>query len=141
MKKLTLTPTTALVILAVLSASVALAGDFKTIKGKEYKDATVSRVEPDGIVVRTKVGISKIYFAELPREIQERFHYDPAKATQFNAAVQNGIAQSNAKAQQEAKAQERAAARKAKQLRVMEQQAPIYYGAPPVSFMQSTGGG
>ena len=27
--------------------SVALADDFKTINGKEYKDATVKRVEPD----------------------------------------------------------------------------------------------
>jgi hypothetical protein len=37
--------TTALAILAALSASVALAEDFKTNDGKEYKDATVSRVE------------------------------------------------------------------------------------------------
>jgi hypothetical protein len=35
---------TALAILAVLSASIALADDFKTIDGKEYKKATVSRV-------------------------------------------------------------------------------------------------
>jgi len=30
-------------MLAVLSASLALAEDFKTINGKEYKNATVSR--------------------------------------------------------------------------------------------------
>ena len=40
----------ALAIWAVLSASLALAEDFKTIDGKEYKNAKVSRVEPDGIV-------------------------------------------------------------------------------------------
>jgi hypothetical protein len=33
-----------LAILAALSASLALAEDFKTVNGKEYKDATVSRV-------------------------------------------------------------------------------------------------
>src|SRR5207249_547280 len=33
------------VILIVCFASIALADDFKTINGKEYKDATVSRVE------------------------------------------------------------------------------------------------
>ena len=33
-----------LVILATLSTSIALADDFKTISGKEYKNATVSRV-------------------------------------------------------------------------------------------------
>ena len=34
---------TALAILAALSASIALADDFKTINGKEYKNATISR--------------------------------------------------------------------------------------------------
>ena len=53
---------------ASLCVSLALADDFKTIDGKEYKDATVSRVEPDGIVLRTKFGISKVYFVELPKE-------------------------------------------------------------------------
>ena len=42
-----------LAILAALSVSMALAEDFKTINGKEYKDATITRVEGDGIVIRT----------------------------------------------------------------------------------------
>jgi hypothetical protein len=71
-----------------MSASLALAEDFKTVKGKEYKNATVRRVEPDGIVLLTKSGISKIYFVELPKEVQERFHYvDPAKAAAERAAA------------------------------------------------------
>ena len=70
-----------LVILAVLLASLALADDFKTIDGKEYKDATVSRVEADGIVIKTKTGISKIYFVELPKDVQERFHYGSSTPT------------------------------------------------------------
>jgi hypothetical protein len=70
---------TTLAILAVLSASLALAEDFKTIKGKVYKDATISRVDTDGIVLRTKTGISKVYFIELPKDVQERFHPSPAK--------------------------------------------------------------
>jgi hypothetical protein len=41
---------TALSILAALSASLVLAEDFKTINGKGYKNASVSRIEPDGIV-------------------------------------------------------------------------------------------
>ena len=52
-----------------------MAEDFKTITGKEYKDATVTRVEADGIVLRSKTGISKVYFAELPKDIQEKFRY------------------------------------------------------------------
>jgi hypothetical protein len=69
---------TALAILVVLSVSLTLAEDFTTIKGKVYKDATISRVEADGIVVKTKTGISKIYFAELPKDVQERFRPAPA---------------------------------------------------------------
>ena len=68
----------ALSIFAALSASLAPAEDFKTINGKEYKDATITRVEGDGIVLRTKTGISKVYFVELPQDIQKRFHYGPA---------------------------------------------------------------
>jgi len=64
-----------LAISATLSASVALAEDFKTVSGKVYKDATVSRIEADGIELRTKTGISKVYFTELPQDVQERFHW------------------------------------------------------------------
>ncbi|HEX4653225.1 MAG TPA: hypothetical protein VH227_03165 [Candidatus Udaeobacter sp.] len=66
-------------------ASAVLSEDFKTLNGKEYKDAIVSRIEPDGIVVKTKSGITKLYFAELPREIQERFHYDAYHAGAYTA--------------------------------------------------------
>ena len=76
---------TILVILAALYSSLALAEDFKTINGKEYKNATVSRIEADGIVLRTKGGISKVYFTELPKEVQERFHYNPQTATAYSA--------------------------------------------------------
>ena len=62
-------------------ASAAFADAFRTVNGKEYKDAAITRVEPDGIVVKTKSGITKVYFAELPKEVQERFHYDQQKAS------------------------------------------------------------
>ena len=97
---------TTLAMLAVLSASLALAEDFKTIKGKVYKDATISRVDADGIVLRTKTGISKVYFIELPKDVQERFHprpsptktvaaqrqREPIKKTGWAAAMANPIA-------------------------------------------------
>jgi len=95
---------TTLAILAVLSASLALAEDFKTINGKLYKDVTISRVEADGIVLKTKTGISKLYFVELPRDVQERFHPKPSprpiptktpapiKKTGWEAMMENPIA-------------------------------------------------
>jgi type IV secretory pathway VirB10-like protein len=74
-----------IVVLVTLSASLALADDFKTTNGKEYKDATVTHVEIDGITVKTKSGISKLYFGELPKEVQQRFHYDPQTAAAYSA--------------------------------------------------------
>ena len=72
-----------LVIPIVCVASIALADDFKTIDGKEYINVKVKRVEPDGIVLVSKSGISKIYFVELPKEVQQRFNYDPKKAAAY----------------------------------------------------------
>lgn len=63
----------------------ALAEDFKTTTGKEYRDATITRVEPDGIVVKSKSGVTKLYFTELPTEVQEHFHYDSEKAASYSA--------------------------------------------------------
>jgi uncharacterized phage infection (PIP) family protein YhgE len=77
---------TKLLTFLILSfASAALCEDFKTVNGKEYKDATLTRVEPDGIVLKTKSGVTKVYFAELPKEVQERFHYDSEKASAYAA--------------------------------------------------------
>ena len=73
-------------IVLILSVSVVLADDFKTLDGKEYKNAQVRAVELDGIVIETNAGVLKIllkiYFSELPREVQERFHYDTEQIVQ-----------------------------------------------------------
>ncbi len=86
---------TTLAILAIFSASIVVAEDFKTINGKAYKNATVSRVEPDGIVLKSKSGITKVYFAELPKDVQERFHYDSAQRAHFTADREATGAQQN----------------------------------------------
>ena len=78
-----------LAIIATLSASPALAEDFKTIDGKEYKNVEVSRVEPDGIVVKTKSGISKIYFVELPKDVQERFAVQQAEKINYEVSLKD----------------------------------------------------
>jgi hypothetical protein len=72
---------TALILLIGCFTSIAFAEDFKTVSGRVYKDATISRVEADGIVLRTKTGISKVYFVELPKDVQERFHHGSAMPT------------------------------------------------------------
>jgi multidrug efflux pump subunit AcrA (membrane-fusion protein) len=110
---------TPLAILAALSTSLALADDFKTIDGKEYKNVTVSREEPDGIVLKSKSGISKVYFTELPKEVQERFHYDARQAAQYTAKT---IEQNNLSRQQQAEEAQKRAEQAAAQLAMRRQQ-------------------
>jgi site-specific DNA-cytosine methylase len=111
-----------LFFLMVCFASVAFADDFKTNAGKEYKNVTVSRVEPDGIVVKTKSGITKVYFTDLPREVQERFHYDPQKATAYSAEQSANYA-AYQKQQEEAQHQQQDAAAKNKAILVQQEAA------------------
>jgi chromosome segregation ATPase len=99
------------VILIISFASIALADDFKTTDGTEYKNVTVKRVEPDGIVLSSKSGISKVYFAELPNEVQQRFNYDPEKAAAYSE-VQNSAQEQLRKQQEEALRQKAEATRK-----------------------------
>jgi hypothetical protein len=96
--------------------SVAFSDDFKTLAGKEYKNATVSRVEPDGIVLTSKTGISKVYFTELPKDVQERFGYDPQKAGDYSTQQSAGFEQAR-KQQEETSRQKAEASQKANQYR------------------------
>jgi hypothetical protein len=84
-----------LTLLTICVASIAMADDFKTIAGKEYKDATVTRVETDGILVKYKSGISKLYFTELPEDVRKRFRYDPQNASAYAAQQAASIQQAN----------------------------------------------
>jgi len=104
-------------------ALTSVAGNFQTVDGKEYKNATVSRVEPDGIVLTTKFGISKVYFVELPNDVQQRFHYDAGSAAQFTTVQQAAVAQSNAAtaAQEQQQAAERQRALQQQQVAAAQQ--------------------
>jgi len=97
------------------------ADDFKTVNGKEYKNAKISRGEPDGIVLITKSGVSKVYFTELPKEVQESFHYDPQKAAAAQTAAVDQAEEFNKQADEENK--QRKAANKDLQSRIAEQRA------------------
>jgi hypothetical protein len=101
-------------------ASLAFADDIKTVTGKEYKDVTVSRVEPDGIVLTNRAGISKVYFTELPKDVQERFGYDPQRAADYSAQQSAGLDQVR-KQQAEALRRETEATQKANQYRAEQQ--------------------
>lgn len=73
------TTDTSLATLSVISNEPPLV----TTKGVSYQNYTISRVEPDGLVIRHSSGITKVLFANLRETDQKRFNYDPAKATAF----------------------------------------------------------
>jgi hypothetical protein len=104
-------------LLVVCFVQATQADDFKTLTGKEYKDVTVTRVEPDGIVLTGKAGISKVYFTELSKDVQERFGYDPQKAGNYSAQRSAGVEQVR-KQEEEASRQQAEASQKENQSRV-----------------------
>jgi uncharacterized protein YnzC (UPF0291/DUF896 family) len=113
---------TTLVVFAMVCASLAVADDIKTINGKEYKNATVSRVEPDGITVKFSGGLVKILFTELSRELQEKYHYDPDKAAAAQAAAMAAIQETNQQVEESNKQRREAEQQKALENRLSQLQ-------------------
>ncbi len=93
------------VFISVFIATHLLADDFKLSDGKEYKGVTVTRVEPDGIMVMTDSGIEKLPFALLPKEVQQKYNYNPQTAANYTAqtaSAQHNLFQKQQAAQQDA---------------------------------------
>ena len=88
-------------MLAALSTSLALADDFKTTDGKEYKNAKVSRVDPDGIVITFSGGTVKIPFTKLSEELQRKYNYNPEAAKSFAGQTEQVERDQNERAAQE----------------------------------------
>jgi hypothetical protein len=74
-------------LLIIPAMAIARGEDLKTTDGKEFKNVTVSRVEPDGLMIVTDSGILKLFFVELPKDVQEKYHYDPQQAAAFRARL------------------------------------------------------
>jgi hypothetical protein len=77
-----------IVIALILTAAFLRADDITTIRGEKFTNVSISRVEPDGIVVIKSDGIVKIPFTDLSPELRAKYGYDPKKAAQFKSAVQ-----------------------------------------------------
>jgi ribosomal protein S1 len=71
----------------ILLSPILSAHDFKTLEGKEYRDVTITRVDPDGLIVETDSGIEKIPFTSLPKEVRAKYHYDPVAAARYSKEV------------------------------------------------------
>lgn len=51
-----------------------------TVKGKEFHNISILNSDPDVVSIMYDGGIAHFPLADLPTDLQKRFHYDPAKA-------------------------------------------------------------
>jgi len=65
-----------------------------TTDGIRFENVSVSRVEPDGLVLMGEAGIQKVPFEKLPTNVQKEYGYDPVKAVGFRESETKKRAQS-----------------------------------------------
>ena len=53
---------------------------FTTTDGRLYKEVEITKADESGISITSPDGIEHLKFSVLPKEIQERYNYDPASA-------------------------------------------------------------
>ncbi len=70
------------VSIAQTNVPVPLVVGTKTVEVRK-----VTRVEPDGVTIMHAAGLTKYSFAELPAEWQQRYGYDPKKATAYSTST------------------------------------------------------
>jgi hypothetical protein len=98
-------------------APVGQGAEITDLTGKIYKNVTVRKVDPDGLLIAHSGGVKKLAFTELSEEFQAKYGYDPAKAERFAkeqaalqaAARQQAMEQSRIREEEAKKAREMAA--------------------------------
>jgi hypothetical protein len=70
----------------IASCAIASADDFAFTNGNKIS-GTLSRVEPDGLVLITDDGIEKIPFTQLSPEVRAKYGYKPQAAAQYSAKL------------------------------------------------------
>ncbi len=97
----------ALPALLFLSLPLAVADDWTTSDGKTYHQVHVVKIDDDAVTILDSDGGALVPLAALPSNLQQQFHYDPAKA---KAAADRRQADDAANAQAIAAQQKAAAA-------------------------------
>ena len=95
-----------LIAVSLVSIPSAYAEDWTTTNGKTYKDVTVVKFDAQSVTILDADGGASVSLADLPANLQQKFHYDPKAAAALKA-------QEDAQAAADAKAQQAVAAAKA----------------------------
>lgn len=95
-----------LAFFCALASGLSQPVTLKTKAGAVYADATLSRIEPDGLVLVTDRGIKKVFFTEMNREDQQRYGYDPGAALEFSTRQREAQRAHNVEAEKHQSAHE-----------------------------------
>ena len=113
--------TQTLILVALLCVPVCFGADITTRKGVTYKQATVSKVEADGIRISHADGAAKIAFEDLPDALQRQYNYDPAKVAAYRKQVEDARQAAATKAAEEQRQRQETAQRVAREAREREE--------------------
>jgi hypothetical protein len=80
-KLVTITASLFLVNGIILNASAG--EEFKTKRGKVYRDCEVISHDDYGIMIRHREGAARLAFSDLSEPVQQRYHYSPDAAAKF----------------------------------------------------------
>src|SRR3569623_2147331 len=75
----------ALVLFSILALAQSAPRTITTLDNQTYEQATITKVEANGITINYDAGIAKIPFRDLSPELQQEFGYNPAKAAQADS--------------------------------------------------------
>ena len=67
----------------LLLSSLIQADDFTTLEGDHYSNATIKKVDPDGLLIAYPDGVVKLKFKKLPPAIGAKYGYSPAAEAQY----------------------------------------------------------
>ncbi len=89
----------AFLVLSVLFAVAATASarDLTTTAGVTYTNASLVRVEPDGITIKYDGGLTKLHPSQLPQELREKFHFNAKDAAQYAKKQAEAVQLANAR--------------------------------------------
>ncbi len=83
---------TQIILPFLVFAVCAPADDWTTTSGKTYQRVEVLAANPAGLEIRHVSGVSRVGFRDLPKLIQDKFNYDPAKEQVFLRSEQQRLA-------------------------------------------------
>ena len=72
------------IILALCAVSPTFGDVITNNAGQVFNVKKIVRTEPDGITIMHDTGLVKLFFWELPEDIQAKYGYDPATASRYN---------------------------------------------------------